>query len=337
MFSNFIKITLRNLYREKMYASINIAGLSLAVACFLMLGLYLRSELTYDRHNTKHGQIFRVVQETTINGKTNTSARTSRLLAPMLMEDYAEIKKYVRLLVLRNAKVLLTYEDKAFYWSNACFANPELFDVFDFEIIYGEKPKGKEFTAVSETFARKYFGDENPIGKAISSEGKSVPITLVYKDMPENTHLKYDVVYSDYIFRVPDDNTLRRQLLWINSGSQGNVMAVYTYLLMSEGYDREDFKTVSEAFYDKHMAELGKARNMSWRAWLQPLADIHLKSDVDNDLPTGNMFYLYGFATVAVFILLVACINYMNLATARAARRAKEIGMRKYWVPEESV
>ena len=200
MFLSFFKITLRNLYREKMYALINLSGLSLAIACFLILGLYLRSELTYDRYNSKYRQIFRVEQETTINGKTTRSALTSRVLAPMLMEQYPVIKKYVRFMVLKDARVLLTHEDKSFYWDNVCFTNYELFDVFDHEIIYGEKPKTNRFTAVSETLARKYFGDENPIGKNLSSEGKTVPITLVFKDMPENTHLKYDLIFADYFF-----------------------------------------------------------------------------------------------------------------------------------------
>jgi putative ABC transport system permease protein len=324
MAGSFIKTTLRNLYREKIYAVINVAGLSLAIACCLILGLYLYGELTYDRHNTRYRELYRVVNEFNVNGKLETFARTSQLLGPILTEDYAEVKGFVRLFIV-NRKVLMRSEDKGFYWDRTGFASQNLFEVLDHEIIYGdpETLSTERFCAVSETFAKKYWGNENPVGKTISSEGFSVNITHVFADPPKNSHLKYDVIQSDEIpyFAVPDNANARQQRLtqpqW------------YTYLIMDEDYNIQDFKEISESFYKRHMEDLLKQVNITWRAWLQPMADIHYNSDVGSDEPTGNKMYLYGFAAVAIFILLVACINYMNLATARAAKRAKEVGMRK--------
>ncbi len=320
----FLRSTLRGLYREKMYAVINIAGLSLAIACCLILGLYLRGELTYDKHNKKYRQIYRVVNEFNVNGKLETFARTSQLLGPMLAEGYPEVQGFVRFFIV-NQKVLLTHEDKAFYWQNTGFASRNLFEVFDHKFIYGdpETVKSERFVAVSETFARKYWGDENPIGKAITSEGNTAKITHVFADLPENSHLKYDVIQSDDIpfFAEPEDANARRQSL--------TNINWYTYLIMPEDYDIKDFKQISDSFFERHMADMLKQAKITWRAWLQPLVDIHYNSDVGYDEPTGNKIYLYGFMAVAIFILLVACINYMNLATARATKRAKEVGMHK--------
>ncbi len=324
MASSFLKTTLRNLYREKMYAMINIAGLSLAIACCLILGLYLRSQLTYDKHNTKYKQIYRVVNELNISGKIDTFAITPQLLGQMLTEEYADVKGFVRFFII-NQKVLFRSGDKAFYWDSSAFASKNVFDVFDHDFIYGDPKsvKNERFVAVSESFARKYWGNENPIGKAITSENFTAKITHVFADLPENSHLRYDVLQSDDIpfFNDPEDANQRRQSLWNPR--------FHTYLLMQEDYDIRKFKDISDSFFERHMADLGKAYKATWRAWLQPLADIHYNSDVGYDQPTGIKHYLYGFTAVAIFILLVACINYMNLATARASKRAKEVGMRK--------
>ncbi len=324
MSGTFLKTAIRNLYREKIYAAINIAGLSLAIACCIILGLYLRSELTYDKHNKNYKKLYRVVNEFNVNGKLETFARTSQLLGPMLKEDYPEIEGFVRLFII-NRKVLMKSGDTGFYWDTSAFASKNLFDYFDHVIIYGdpEKLKTEHFAAVSETFARKYWGNENPVGKTISSEGFSVKITHVFADLPKNSHVKYDIIQSDDIpyFAEPQDaNARRQQLTSVNW---------YTYLILPEDYNIEDFKEISDSFFKRHMEEMLKQVKITWRAWLQPMEEIHYNSDVGFDEPTGNKHYLYGFTAVAIFILIVACINYMNLATARATKRAKEIGMRK--------
>jgi putative ABC transport system permease protein len=323
MYNSEIKAAVRTFYREKAYAIINLSGLSLAIACCLILGLYLKSELTYDMHHKRYKEIYRVVGEYITSGNTARYAVTPVPLGPLLVEGYPEVKDFVR--ISGPSRYLIRSEDKAFFWDRICLVDENIFDIFTHDIIYGD-PKtaltDPSSAAVSETFAKQYFGETNPIGKTIHAD-RLVPkiprkITLVFRDLPENTHLKYDV-----LFRFEDRTpvTARRNSLF-NIG-------LYTYLVMPEDYDVKNFRSISDSFFKRHMEDLGKAIGQTWNSWLQPLTEIHLHSDVDGDLPGGNPYYIYGFAAVAVFILLVACINYVNLAIARATRRAKEIGMRK--------
>jgi putative ABC transport system permease protein len=326
MDSTMWKIALRTLARDKTYALINVAGLALAIACCLILGVYLRSELTYDHSHVNYKNIFRVVNEFEFNGKLDRFAVTSPMLGPMLKEENADVQAYVRFQGGGTNRNFIQHGGDGYYWSNTYVADPNVFDVFTHKILYGD-PKtalvSPTSVAVSRTFARKYFGDRSPLGETITSDGNDYQISLVFDDLPENTHLKYDVLYSSNIplFATPDDINQRRQRLF--------GIGLYTYLVMRPGYDPAQWGKVSKAFFDRNMSEVGDRIKAQWRSWLQPLGDIHLYSDLPADRPTGNRYYLYGFVAVAVFTLLVACINYMNLATARAAKRAKEVGMRK--------
>lgn len=325
MANSEFKAALRTFYREKSYAIVNLSGLFLALACSLILGLYLRSELTYDRHHVRHREIFRIANEFVTSGTTDRVALTSMALGPMLKENYPEIKAYVRLLpVSMQQKIMIRSGDKTLYWQDVYVVDENIFDFFTFQIIYGDPRtalKDPSSAAVSETFAKKYFGDGNPVGKLINVDtGDPGPkkITLVFRDMPENTHMKYNVLLR--FGGLPPSVDPRNLLFGVSN---------YTYLLLPGNYNPDNYKSISSAFYSKFMDPLGKAVGISWKSWLEPLPSIHLYSDLSYDLPTGNRYYVFGFAAVAVFILLVACINYVNLATARAIRRAKEIGMRK--------
>jgi putative ABC transport system permease protein len=323
MANSELKAALRTFYREKSYALINLSGLALAIACCLILGLYLRSELTYDRHHVRYKQIFRVSNEFITSGSPNSFAVTSIALGPLLKENYPEVKDYVRLR-RPDEKLLVRSGDKSLYWSDIYLADPNVFDIFTHKIIYGDPKtalKDPSSAAVSRTFAQRYFGDINPIGKTIHADlTPAVPrkITLVFQDLPENTHLKYSALFR---LDEPPANIAPRDLLF--------GISLFTYLVMPENYKVDDFKAISKSFFARFMEERGKTGNMTWKSWLEPLPRIHLYSDVPYDLPRGNRYYVYGFTAVAAFILIVACINYVNLAIARGARRAKEIGMRK--------
>jgi putative ABC transport system permease protein len=325
---NYLVVLLRTLQREKLYAAINIAGLSLGIACCLILGLFLHSELTYDRHNVNRDHIYRIVEELTTNGSTDRFAITSRMLGPMLAAEYPQlIKGYVRFLSnSRDSSVAIHHGNDTFYWENSYFTDDNVFDVFTHKILYGDPKTALKDggVAVSATFARKYFGNANPVGETFTTDvGIPNKITLVFDDLPVNSHLKYDMLYSSNqpFLRDTDNPTMRRRQLWNVSN--------YTYLIMAPGFDPSTWSHISDEFYKKYMADFGKTINESWHSWLQPLTATHLQSEVGYDQPNGNAIYLYGCAAVASFILVVACINYMNLATARAARRTRSVGIRK--------
>ncbi len=322
-----LKIAWRTLYREKRYAAINIAGLALAIACAIVLGLYLRGELTYDRHHEMHERIYRVVNEFNIGGTVDAFAATSAALGPMLAETYPEIEDYTRFRPASEIRLLIRHEADAYYWDRVYFADDNVFDIFTHDVIYGDPGTALvdgSSIAVSETFARRYFGAENPIGRTVTTDaGRPLSITLVFADLPDNTHLKYDALLSHNVsfHELPEDIAQRRQQL--------SAVGLYTYLVMPADYDVRAFDAISTDFFERNMAATFVQVNATWRGWLQPLADIHLTSDVGYDQPTGNPYYLYGFAAVAAFIMLIACINYINLATARATRRARTVGIRK--------
>jgi putative ABC transport system permease protein len=326
--STMWKIALRTLARDKTYALINVVGLAIAIACCLLLGEYLRSELTYDQSHENYKRIFRVANEFEINGKRDAFARTSTVLGSMLKEENADVEAYVRFLGGGNSRNFLQHGNDGYYWRDTYVVDTNVFDVFTHKILFGD-PKhaldAPNSIAISHSVARHYFGERNPIGETLTSDGNDAQVTLVFEDLPENTHLRYDALFSANIagmlLSTPNDENIRRQLLF--------GVSCYTYLLMRPGYDPAKWADVSRSFFERNMKQVGDRINAQWRSWLQPLADIHLYSDVSADLPTGNRYYLYGFVAVAVFTLLVACINYMNLATARAAKRAKEVGMRK--------
>jgi putative ABC transport system permease protein len=326
---NYMVVLLRTLQREKLYAAINIAGLSLGIACCLILGMFLRSELTYDQHFDQHDRIYRIVNEIATGGSGQRFAITSGVLAPMLVADYPQIKAYVRFQSNAGGSngVALHHGNDTFYWKNSYFVDDNIFEVFSHKILYGDPKtalKDQAALAVSATFAKKYFGNANPIGEIISTDsGIPSHIALVFEDLPPNTHLKYDVLFSNNLpfLRIPENSAQRRQALWgVNN---------FTYLLMAPGFDPKTWPRVSDEFFQRYMADIGKASNSTWHSWLQLLSSVHLESDLRFDLPNGNALYLYACAAVAVFILAVACINYMNLATARATRRARAVGIRK--------
>jgi putative ABC transport system permease protein len=253
MANSEIRAALRTFYREKSYAIINLSGLSLAVACCLILGLYLRSELTYDRHHLRHKQIYRVANNFTTNGVSNDYSVTSISLGPMLKENYPEVKDYVRF-NRAPQQLLIRAADKAFYWDRVYFADDNVFNIFTHRIIYGDPAlalKDPASAAVSETFAKKYFGDINPIGKTIQADlAPQIPrrITAVFRDLPENTHLKYDVLFRETtnLGSIPRQQTLFG-------------ISYYTYLLMPENYRFRGFKAVSDSFFARFMADRARS------------------------------------------------------------------------------
>lgn len=324
MLKHYLLVLLRNLRREKAYALINVLGLSLALACCLVLTLYIRSELTYDRHNVDHERIFRVVNEFDTSGQSLRAAVTSRVLGPLFQRNYPQTGEFVRFQPVNRG--VFRSGDTELYWDDVLIADENVFEVFTHQPIYGNLEGALEdpaSIAVSETFARQHFGEGNPIGETVSTDTFEYQVTAVFADLPENSHLQYSALLSRKLlaaFGQTDDDLQARLLHSIN---------VLTYIKAPEDMSAGHLRTLLNDFYAKEGAQHGKPINMSIDYQVQPLADVHFIGGWDFDRPTGNIFYIYGFAAVALFILLVACINYTNLAVARATKRAKEVGMRK--------
>jgi putative ABC transport system permease protein len=328
MLLNNIKAIARNLYRESSYSMINIAGLSIGTACCITLALYLQNELAYDQHFAKHKRIFRVVSELNASGNVNLSAQTAYGLGPLLARDNSMIEQFVRVNTPRTGYSLFRFEDIAFRWDDVVIADPSLFKVFDHDIIYGtiEALNSPSAIAISESFSKKYFGDINSIGQILRGDAADYQVKLVFADLPDNTHLKYEAVVS-YLEKPVElvepviSERLRHDLWYAKTD--------FTYLLMPADFNPQQFARISDVFFEKYMESYEDSYDSSVRFLLEPLADIHLKSVAQRDRPRGSIFYIYAFTGIALFVLAVACINYVNLSTARFAKRGKEVAIRK--------
>jgi putative ABC transport system permease protein len=328
----YLKIALRQLAREKLYTLLNVSGLALGIACCLVLGLYLWGELTYDRHHVNHERIYRIATHLKYSdGHSSDMAITSSPFGPMMAAEYPEyFKSYVRFRALsRPHMTLFRSEEQKAYWSDVYLADESAFEMFTHKIVYGDprtaltKPAS---IAISRRMAQRYFGNENPVGHVLTmDEWKPLNVTLVFEDLPQNSHLRYDALVSYFGEggEVPTDFTERLQHLL----SYG--VFEYTYVELADGADPRDYARLSEAFNEKYTKAALQTTNFELRTWIEPLASIHLSSELEYDQPHGNRMYLYAFAAVAILILGLACINYVNLATARAAQRTRAVGLRK--------
>jgi putative ABC transport system permease protein len=333
--ANQFAVLVRNFRREKLYSAINIAGLALGLASCLLLGLFLKSELTYDQHYPDHKNIYRLVNEFTTGGRAEPLAITSDALGPVLAEEYPDvIRNYVRMRSNTNEGGIAMRRpeqpENVYYWEDSYFTDPHVFDVFPVKVLAGDPAtalKEGDSVAISQTVARKYFGDEDPMGKLLQSDGATPRrVTLVFADVPRNTHVRYDLLFSNNVafLRLADNATARRQ-----QAISGPQALTFTYLQMHPSFRPADWKRMGEEFSTKYMTQGMSAINMQWRSWLQPLADTHMLGEVNYDKPNGNAAYLFSCAVVALIILVIACINYMNLATARATHRARSVAFRK--------
>ncbi|MGH7493576.1 MAG: ABC transporter permease [bacterium] len=325
MLKNYLKIALRNLRKHKGYTFINVIGLAIGMVCCLLILLYVQYELSYDRYNEKVGQIYRLcerfvpLQE---GGSDFVEVATPAAWRAALLADFPEILHLVRIYPAPGQR-LISYKDKRFYESQVAWADASLFEVFTLPLVSGD-PKTAlvepDAVVISDATARRYFGDEDAQGKTLAIEGTDYRVTGVMRDMPANSHFQFDMFAS-----ISSLGALDAREHWIYH-------VFYTCLLLPSGYNPDDLEKKLPGFIEKHLGpELTTQQGSDLRPFLQPLADAHLRSVHFNaDIaPQGDIRYIYIFSTIALFILFIACINFMNLATARAANRAKEVGLRK--------
>jgi len=328
MLRNYFTIAVRNLFRHKLYSAINVLGLAIGLACCILIALFVREELSYDQHWKNADTVWRIGREFK-RGNGNPSLRLATI-APqageLLAADFAEIQEAGRIM---RTRVLISRGENAYYEPSFGAADNSILSIFDFDFISGD-PK----TALSEPFqiiltesiARKYFGDEDPMGQMLTLENQmELKVTGVIRDLPQTTHLAIDLLASIQTFAAvygPD--------FLVNWAYN----SFHTYLRMPAGYDIADLEAQLPDFYERHLGE-GAAERTQFHP--QRLTDIHLHSNLDNEMKTnGSIGVVYTFSAVAVFVLLIACINFMNLSAARSLQRAKEVGMRKVVGAERS-
>ncbi|MBN1224980.1 MAG: ABC transporter permease [Candidatus Aminicenantes bacterium] len=325
MFKNYLKVALRNLYRNKLYSGLNILGLALGVACCLFILFYVKNELSFDRYHQKSGRIFRVNMSLTNQEGTIKTASTTYAYGVVLKEDFSEIENIVRFTGYGGKKVV-QYGDAVFYEEKLLWADSMLFDVFSFALISGNPEQAlvePNTIVITEEMAEKYFGSEDPIGKSLQVNQESLyMVTGVMKHIPQTSLFRPDFFASFESLNLKPTGNKIQDLM-------GN-LNYYTYILLGE---KTDFKALGQKFTDhlnKHLGLVLKAIGASVQVELQPLTNIYLHSDRENELErVGDISYVYLFSGIGLFILLIACLNFMNLTTARSANRAKEVGLRK--------
>lgn len=295
----------------------NIVGLTLGITSALFLIIYSANEISYDRYHEKSDRIYRVSSKISEPDDQFTWIVAQIPFGPQVAQDYPEVEAFVRFIGM--GRTLFRYEDKEFNEEDFYYADSTLFDIFTYKILKGEVKTALEEPnkiILTETTASKYFGKTDPIGKSIRSTERTYEVTAIIEDIPRNSHFRFDAIAAR--------NNLPKQL-----GSWGN-FGVFTYLLFPENTDVEAFEMKMQAMYDTYMKPIFEQMNINIEYVLEPLTRIHLYStNAQEPEPTGSITYVYIFAIVAVFLVLIAAMNYMNLSTARSTRRAREVGLRK--------
>jgi len=322
MIKNYLKSALRNIKRHKGYAFINIAGLAIGMACCILILMYITTELSYDRYHENADRIFRLGLDANMGGTGVVTPISNVPSAPTLIQSYPEVLDAARISTV--SKRAVQYEDKVFFENGIMYADSSIFQVFTFPMIKGDPNTALKpaYTLVlTEETAQRYFGKDNPMGKILKYNNQyDLTVTGVMENVPKNSHFTFDMLCSFETLYDLDRESMEE---WFNFN-------LYTYLLLSEGFDYRELEQKLPALVDKYMGDMLKALGGEINFFLQPLTSIHLHSNLENEIrPNSSITYIYIFTAIGLFILCIACINFMNLATARSYTRAKEVGMRK--------
>ncbi len=329
MIKNYFKIALRNLMRNKLYSLINIVGLAIGITACILIMLYVQSELSYDTFHEKADRIYRVNLYGVLNGDEINSSVTCPPLAKTMQNEIPEVEEALRLTFIEP---VIRHNNDVFNEKKWCYTDASFFKIFSATFIKGnpENALSQPNTVVlTELTAKRYFGDDNPIGQFIRmGEDQEYEITGVIKDYPENSHIKPDFLASMKGLDVD------KNLNWIQN-------MIHTYILIKEGSTKQDVDAKLEGLVEKYVGpavkqamgitfEKLKSQGLKYKWYAQPLVKIHFDREVKPVTEaSGNKSYMLIFSIIAIFILVIACINYMNMSTARSAKRAKEVSVKK--------
>ncbi|GAB3990883.1 ABC transporter permease [Spirosoma daeguense] len=316
MLLNYLKIAWRNLLKDRFYSLINILGLTIGVTCGLLLLLYVTDELRYDQYHKNASQIYRIVSHITEPDKVNRWSSTQPPLVKQLKQDYPFVKNYVRF--FPYGRMMFRQGENRFYEEDIYSADSTVFDVFSYKFIEGDPKTALNQpgnVVLTQKIAQKFFGSGSALGKSLQTNDTTFyKVTGVMEDVPKNSHFTFNALLSM--------GSNERQA----NGWGG--FYIYSYLVLPENFDTKILESKFPEVYDKYIGPIFKKMGIKITYEIQPLTRIHLYSNLEGE-SNGNIGYVYTFSAVAFFMLLLASINYMNLATARSAKRAKEVGLRK--------
>jgi putative ABC transport system permease protein len=325
MLSNYLKVALRNIFKYKAYSFINIFGLAVGITSAVLILLFVRYERSFDRFHEKADRIHRIAVRAMIGDTKIRQTHTPAILTPTLLENYPEVERSIRFQSAFDGVVVRT-ADKAFNEYRVGLAEADIFKVFTLPLVSGDAETAlsePNTVVITDSTSRKYFGDLDPLNRILTIDGTDFRISAVINDWPDNSHFRFDMLISLITFKKGLENPN-----WFSNNYR-------TYILLKEGASASEFDakfpdlvrnyTLAGQDYDSWVAN-----GNYWEYYLQPLTDIHLHSDLNGEFEAnGNAAYVSASFLIALFILLIAAVNYMNLATARSANRAREVGIRK--------
>jgi putative ABC transport system permease protein len=321
MFTHYITVMLRGILKHKAYSLITIAGLAVGMACCILILLYVQDEVVVDRFHAQGDRIYRVVIARNSAERTSVEISSPPPLGPALATDFSQVAHTVRFLNANNPVPLICAGGKQIYENQFCFVDPAVFDVFTIPLLQGDAKTALQkpnTIVISETIAKKYFGDQNAVGKTITLNNTlTLEVTGVTRDTPSTSTLNFNFLASFASLPV-----------WLGNGFVDNWHnnSCQTYVLLADNTSTDQVSHQFPLFIQKYLGNTSSIQQM----YLQPLNRIHLYSYQDFGLTsTGDIQYVYLLSTVALFVLFIACINFVNLTTARSMIRSREIGIRK--------